>query len=148
MDHLTEMQILARVQGRLTPDDAGPVEAHLQVCTACRERVAAQNHLWQQLETWGVPPVSADLAERVLDALPAPATHRLPRVGWMRPLRAAAAILLAIGLGHVAGRLTWKPASSPPAPDEAAVAQSLHLDDAGTADILLAALEAPEGVQP
>jgi hypothetical protein len=65
----------------------------------------------------------------------------------MRSMRVAAALVLAAGLGHAAGRLAWRTETQPP-PDPAAAAAALHLDDTDTAETLLAVLDAPEGAQP
>ncbi|HVT80195.1 MAG TPA: hypothetical protein VHM90_06015, partial [Phycisphaerae bacterium] len=103
--------------------------------------------VWNALGTWNPPQVPKDLEARILQSLPDHADRQVPKRHWRRYLQVAAALALAIGLGHLAGRLTWRPPAPEPA-SETAAAESLHLDDANSADILLAAVDSPEGDQP
>ncbi len=143
MDHLTDRQLLALVQGELVPEEAQT--AHIQDCATCQQRLAALKSVWGHLGAWSPPPPPQDLETRLLAALPVrPPVHQGQ---WLRSLRVAAALLLAAGIGHAAGRLAWRPAVANPADADAAAA-ALHLDDFSTATTLLAAIDAPEGVQP
>jgi anti-sigma factor RsiW len=144
MNHASDRQLLAHLQEALSADDEQALAAHLRDCGACRQRLAELGGVWRLLGSWKAPGVPGDLRERILTALPAqPATPKAS--GWRRPLRVAAALALAAGIGHVAGRFTWEPAAPPP--NEEAAAASLHLDEPTTARLLLAALDAPEGGQ-
>jgi anti-sigma factor RsiW len=145
MAHVMDRQLQAHLQGRLAADEEGVVAAHLRECADCRQRLAALEGIWGQLGTWTAPAVPGYLEGRILDALPPqPAAQKSHQ--WLRSMRVAAALLVAAGMGHAAGRLAWKPATTP-APNAEAVAEALHLDDPTTATMLLAALDAPDGGQ-
>ena len=146
MDHLTDSQLLAHSQSVVAPEEAPAIAAHLRDCAECQQRLAALESVWGHLGMWTAPPPPQDLEARILAALPAQAVAPKSH-GWMRSMRVAAALLLAAGIGHAAGRFAWRPAVETPADADAAAA-ALHLDDASTATTLLAALDAPEGVQP
>ena len=147
MDHLTERQMQDHVRGTLAPDEALSFRAHLEGCGDCRQRLAAFEALWGQLGTWAVPAVPSDFDARVVAGLPTQEKAR-KRLAWRGSLRVAAALVLAAGMGHALGRLTWKPLPPPPAGDANAAAAALHLDDGATAETLLAALEMPEEARP
>ena len=144
MDHPSDSQLVEHVQsGSAT---GSPVDEHLRTCGDCQQRLAAMEALWTQLGHWQVPPAPAGLESRILAALPGPRAAARPQY-LFKSLRVAAALLLAAGIGHAAGRMAWRPAVDAPA-DETAAASALHLDDGSTAEALLAALDTPEGVQP
>lgn len=147
MDHLTERQLQGHVQGTLAPDEALSFRAHLEGCGDCRQRLADFDALWGQLGAWAVPVGGGDLDARILASLP-PQEIARSHVAWRGSLRVAAALLVAAGVGHAVGRLTWKPLPPPSGGDANAVAAALHLNDGATAETLLAALEAPEGARP
>jgi anti-sigma factor RsiW len=146
MVHVTDRQLQARLQGTLAVDEEQALGAHLRECSGCQQRLTALQAAWKPLGMWAAPSVPPDLQLKIMAALPAqPATQRSHP--WWRSLRVAAALLLAAGIGHGAGRMLWRPPMTTP-PDAEAVAESLHLDDPTTATMLLAALDAPEGGQP
>jgi anti-sigma factor RsiW len=107
MDHVADIVLLEFVAGRLPPPEREAVAAHLRACPACRERAEQTGRLWEALGAWEVPGKGPDLGPRVLDAArreslaPAPRKHLRAAVG------VAASVALAVGLGHLAGRLTW-----------------------------------------
>jgi hypothetical protein len=90
---------------RLSPQDDAALLAHAEHCLDCRETLAAQESLFRGMGTLTRRTVSPELAPRVLAefnvaaptiALPPPV--RTPRK-WLPMLAAAAAILLAVGVG-------------------------------------------------
>lgn len=146
MNHVPDSQLLAHLQGRLAPPDAAQLLAHLRQCVPCQQRLTALESVWGHLATWTPAPPPLDLESRILASLPGrPAVEK--GSAWLGSLRVAAALLLAAGIGHAVGRMAWRPADSPPVDAEAATA-ALHLDDESSAQTLLAALDAPEGVHP
>jgi hypothetical protein len=146
MDHLTDSQLQAHLQGEPGADEAQALAAHVRDCADCRQRLAALESVWGQLGTWTTPAPAPDLEARILAGLPARTAEPKGR-GWVRSMRVAAALVLAAGIGHAAGRLAWRPAADN-SPDAEAAAAALHLDDPSTATMLLAALDAPEGGKP
>ena len=109
---------------KLDPGTAAILEDHIGICPACREFAEGQRAVWQALDTWEAPPVSADFDRRLYQRID-------QSVSWwdrmMRPVRpvfhhglpitAAAAVLI------VAGVLLERPSGVAPAmrPDSAQV---------------------------
>lgn len=85
------------VDGELPPADARAVEAHLQVCAACRDEHLALTTLWAQVESAASPvpalTVWPDLAGRMSRRRPRPASP------WLRGGLAAAALCAGVLLG-------------------------------------------------
>jgi anti-sigma factor RsiW len=90
---------------RLRPD----LQAHLQTCDLCRAAHAEFSALRDLLGEWTVDVPSRDLLAAIEGRLDA------PRPVFLRPQwravakisRIAAAVLIGVGLGHLAGRLSW-----------------------------------------
>jgi predicted anti-sigma-YlaC factor YlaD len=78
----------------LGPYDAAKLEEHLDICPACRERMAERRLLHEAFTT--LPPfeVPEDFARSVMEKLPEPAEAK---GGWVVPLAAATASLV-VGL--------------------------------------------------
>ena len=134
MEHLKDIELMEWAAGRAPAEERAAAEAHLAACPECQGRLDAARQTWQVLGQWQVT-AGRDLADSVLDA--AGRQTQLPPVPvWRRVaspvLRAAAAILLAAGIGHAAGRWAWpRLAGSPPIvaeADELAAAKALSLD--------------------
>jgi len=45
---------------KLSSNAAAEFERHMRVCSDCRSRVESQQQVWQALDAWEAPPVSAD----------------------------------------------------------------------------------------
>jgi len=50
---------------RLNPEAAAILEAHMELCPACREFRDGQRALWEALDQWDARPVSADFDRRL-----------------------------------------------------------------------------------
>ncbi|MBK9118470.1 MAG: zf-HC2 domain-containing protein [Phycisphaerales bacterium] len=103
MEHLSESDIIRFVAGELDPVRSAAVRAHLSACAACGNRCRAQNELWATLGAWQPPvPVATSTCpvERALRIRPSLISMH-PTAAW----RAAAALLIGIGLGH--GTAWW-----------------------------------------
>jgi len=128
MNHPTELELIEWTAGRLEPERAQAVRAHVAVCEACARTAATQRDTRDALGDWTVTPPARDLwpaVEAQLEGTAAPA--RAGRPSWPRTaVRAAAAILLAAAVGHVAGRWVRSRVGKPPV--EAAFVESLHLE--------------------
>ncbi|MCK4660577.1 MAG: zf-HC2 domain-containing protein [Phycisphaerae bacterium] len=107
--------ILRLLSGELEPDGQREFREHLETCPVCRSAYEGLQASWDVLGGWRVDLSAIDLTERVL----ADADVQDRRLGqpirlaayWTVPLRVAASILLAVGLGVGAGNLvpTIKP---------------------------------------
>ena len=128
MNHPTELELVEWTAGRLEPERAEAVRAHVADCEACARTASAQRDTWDALGDWTVTPPACDLwpaVEARLEGTSAPA--RAVGRGWFRTVfRAAAAILLAAAVGHVAGRWVRSRVGEPPV--EVAFVESLHLE--------------------
>jgi len=151
MDHVTEIELIEHLGGHLPRERREAVEDHLAACDACRGRAEQLTETWGLLGEWAEPTRRRDLRRGVLDA----ASRR--RSVWPAPwaipaLRAAAVVLLAVGVGYAAGRWS-RPCASAEAVEEGQVAAQLYLGafDAGTpaglAESLLAGLPADGEVE-
>ncbi|MBM4037181.1 MAG: hypothetical protein FJ290_01590 [Planctomycetes bacterium] len=131
MSHLREAELVELAAGRLEPPARSAAEAHVGGCAECRARLDAAHRAWQALGSWEVT-AGHDLADAIVEV--AGRQAQVPAVpAWRRAigpvLRAAAAVVLAAGIGHVAGR--WavpSRVSLPPVADERAAAEALSLD--------------------
>lgn len=145
MKHPSDVQLLDHVARRLPRSESEGIAAHLGACAACQARLASLKAVWEPLGLWSPTLPASDVRESVLARL-STAEQATPRVFPWSAIRVAAAILIAISVGHLAGRLTWRSAPTVASPaDEAAAASALQLDvlDNSVANSLVALLDAP-----
>ena len=137
--HLEDHQITAAVAGLEIDPGA---EQHLASCLSCRQRVAAMEELidGRRRELVAEAPDWERQRQEILLQLPEPhAAERFRRKRWVRPLLAAAAVLLmAIGV-----RVLWVPGTPvvPAVDGEIAVEDILAEVDAVLADEYLPGFE-------
>jgi hypothetical protein len=125
------------ISGELAGPDEGDIRRHLQACQVCRSAYTALQETWEQLGQWPADATDIDLTERIMSEADS-ANQPIPHVYWpltqqYGPLRAAASIVLALGLGVTAGLLMPKviwPSKSPEPRiiDGGQVAESLGLN--------------------
>ena len=110
-------------------DDA-PVRAHLEACQECRRRYGEIRAVYDALGSWEVGAASADLWPAIEQRFGRPQSSlRRPIYTWAIPLtRAAAAVLIGLGLGHGVAR-RWGPASPAVTPEtkEVDAVLALHI---------------------
>lgn len=75
--HLSEIDLNEFLDGELTPLDAQRVEAHLESCAECREKMRELMEVFDALESVGERALEVDLSGRIMDRL-------LPRWNWPR----------------------------------------------------------------
>jgi anti-sigma factor RsiW len=108
------------------------LEGHIRSCAGCREFVARQRAVWNALDGWEAPPVSADFDRRLYGRIQ-------EQVSWwdlvrrpLRPvlLRRGLPIAVTAGLVIVAGLLFQGPAElpAPTAPKSAKVMEGVSAD--------------------
>jgi len=139
----TETNLLCLVSGELSGQRRQIVVDHVNQCAVCARRVQELRDLWAVMGSWQPDVAGHEVAESVLrrvarEAGSQPTQWRQPW-RWPVPLRAAASILLAVGIGWGAGRTM--PASAPsrlitlPEPLEPVtaelVAREMSLDELG-----------------
>ena len=109
MRHVREADLLAFASGELSDARHREIEAHVSACAACRRARAETASVQDLLGEWDVDAADRDAWPAIERRLGAAASARVPR-RWhvvARMSRIAAAVMLGIGLGHAAGRLTW-----------------------------------------
>jgi len=134
MDHLRDIELIEWAAGWVSVEERAEAEAHLATCLDCQGRLDAVRQTWRTLGQWQLA-AGRDLAAGILEAA-GRQTQLLPVPTWRRVaslvLRAAAAIVLAAGIGHAAGRWAWpRSTGSPPIvakADERAASEALSLD--------------------
>jgi anti-sigma factor RsiW len=111
----------ARLDGRIDPDEARALEAHLSGCAACRGLLARWEAATRALRASGPTPVPPFLAERAFHAAmraerPAPGAWFLPaarKVALAGALAAAAVWVAAVATGAARGRAPADPGQDP-----------------------------------
>lgn len=106
--HPEPAEIAALDADLLTPDEGAALRDHLAACAACAAVLADLQTLSSELHAVPSPPLPEDVAARIDAALMAEAaasatvsreTRPLRRARWPRMVLAAAAALVAVGLG-------------------------------------------------
>ncbi|HUW82625.1 MAG TPA: zf-HC2 domain-containing protein [Phycisphaerae bacterium] len=135
MPHVTDSELIKHVAGELPQPQRARVDEHVAACRPCRDRQREISQTWEVLGDWQVEPLATDLADAVQGTASRQhqaATNRPAR--WQRRasvlLRAAAAILVAVALGHLAGRWTA------PSPSDTASAGADRLARSTDADVV------------
>jgi anti-sigma factor RsiW len=105
--------ILRLLSGELLPDAAGEFQAHLKACATCMSAYEDLQSTWGALGDWRLDVSGIDLTDRVLADAEAAARSPVRATRWTAPLRAAASVILAVGLGIGAGRLVPQDEASP-----------------------------------
>jgi hypothetical protein len=118
--HLDYDVLADLAEGLLEDDEAASVNAHLETCADCRELSADLADVSRILAEAPMPPMPAELAERIDTALAAESMHtatvasleqRRGRRHW-RILSAAAAAAVVLGGGATVGKIALDGASS------------------------------------
>ncbi|NDU73364.1 hypothetical protein GWI34_12055 [Actinomadura sp. DSM 109109] len=118
--HLDYDVLADLAEGLLEDDEAASVNAHLETCADCRDLSADLADVSRILAEAPVPPMPAELAERIDTALAAESMHtatvaslehRRGRRHW-RILSAAAATVVVLGGGATVGKIAMDGASS------------------------------------
>jgi len=122
--------LLAYSAGTLETESAVRVQRHLESCSACRQFVKNQAAVWEALDSWEAPPVSADFDRRLYQRID-------QQVSWwdmlLRPLRPmflhrGLPIAAAAGMLIAAGVFLDRQAVVPAAPQQSAQVEPLQAD--------------------
>jgi len=104
---------------------------HLETCSACREFVARQQAVWQSLDAWEPPAITADFDQRLFRRIEQKEGWRRRYLNASRPLlvRQWVSLAAAACLIVVAAWVSLRPAGVPPLPQgQAAQLESLQPD--------------------
>lgn len=114
MSHPSELDLIELAAEHLPEQARRQTEAHLTECETCRRLAAEIAAVHSGLAAWTPQADSPDAWPKIEHLLSAPRPI-LVHPAWRRAswaIRVAAALLIGIGLGHVAGRLT-RPLAAP-----------------------------------
>ena len=112
MEHIDDINLFDYVSGRLPEAEAGPLRQHMAGCPACEKRYQDVVDVWDSLGRWQVDSSGHQIADRI-EALAAenesarrksPARIHSFMRSFTASLRVAAAVLVAMGAGHLLGR--------------------------------------------
>ena len=114
MKHISESELLDYAAGKLPGSESEQVRRHIAECVDCEKRHKQTLATWELLGTWRVDPSAHQVADRVESLARQQEAHgrselkaSIPlRRSLLPALRIAAAVLIAIGGGHLLGRLT------------------------------------------
>jgi anti-sigma factor RsiW len=98
---LRDAQLIRFVAGELSSEERAECLRHLETCARCRQRREAQQQAWEMLGQWGVDLPSGEFTvdvDRPIGRIE-PVLAGSHRHSW----RMAAAVVLAVGAGVVAG---------------------------------------------
>ena len=149
MNHPTERQLMEHVTRRLDPAEAEPLQVHLLGCAGCRIRAEKLAALQPVLGEWETSAGAQDFAPAILAAVDRDA--RAQKRPWDYA-RVAAAVVLALGLGHVAARSLRTAPADLPRVDVATASETVGLDslagnDSADLDFVLQLAQVEGGLQ-
>jgi|SRR5579883_1767412 anti-sigma factor RsiW len=98
--------LVAYSSGLLESEQTPMLAAHVEMCPACQKFVDHQRTVWDTLDVWQAPPVSADFNRRLYQKLEQPSSwferlmHSLQWSGLRQaiPIAASAGVILMAGL--------------------------------------------------
>jgi anti-sigma factor RsiW len=119
MEHINDIELQEYVSGTLPETKAQQVRRHIDGCDACKGRYQDAVDLWNALGQWRVDSSGHEIADRIETlAAETPSNRRAGRAKIIQftrsiptALRVAAAIILAIGGGHLLGKYGQSPST-------------------------------------
>jgi len=133
MNHPRELDLIELAAGHLPEQARRQTEEHLATCETCHRLASEIAAVHCRLGAWAPPAGSRDAWTDIEQALSTPRPLR-SRPIWQRAswaVRVAAALLIGVGMGHIAGRLTLPPDQVGPLADaeaaDVAAAEELSL---------------------
>ncbi|MBN2314449.1 MAG: hypothetical protein JXM79_11000 [Sedimentisphaerales bacterium] len=120
MEHINDIELQEFVSGNLPDAKAEQIRSHIAECDVCESRYQDAVGLWNALGQWDVDPSGHEIADRIEGfAAEKQSNRRVGRVKIVQflqsiptALRVAAAILLAIGGGHLLGKYGQSPSTT------------------------------------
>jgi len=114
MKHISEIKLLDYLAGRLAADESEPVRRHIAECSDCASRHQQSRQTWNTLGKWQVDSSAHQIADRIEVLANESERQRrserkilIPfRNSVLAAFRIAAAIILAVGGGHLLGRFS------------------------------------------
>jgi predicted anti-sigma-YlaC factor YlaD len=122
MDHVNDSQMLELLGEHLPETEHRQLMAHIDQCDRCREYWQQLSDSWNLLGDWDIDTTDVDLRARIMARVQQNTDIQWHQAGSL--LKVAASILIAVSVGHVAGRLYR--ANAPHTTDQQIV-QAMHL---------------------
>jgi len=112
MKHVNDIELIEYAAGNLTESRNGDVREHLAACEECSKRWREAANMWDALGQWSVDTADHDVADRITALVEKTDRDqkqhkklRVLRLGFLPVvLRAAASIIIAVGVGHRLGK--------------------------------------------
>lgn len=155
MEHISEIELIEYVAGRLIASRQEEVREHITACEECSGRWREAVETWNVLGQWNVDAGDRDVAGRIIaraeeaeSSRKQPRLPRILRVGLLRTaLRVAASIIIAIGVGHQLGRysVTGSMPSAPSSTNRPEYLAALGLEWSSELAWLMLEDESPNG---
>ncbi|KPK72936.1 MAG: hypothetical protein AMJ79_15450 [Phycisphaerae bacterium SM23_30] len=124
MEHISDINMLDMLGGHIDENKHRQLMHHIDDCPDCRRRWQEYRRTWQVLAEFDADVSHVDLVDRINSALSkTSAPSSFPFAGSL--LRIAASILLAVVIGHLAGKWSLQKSEEY---WQSAAAQSLHLE--------------------
>jgi anti-sigma factor RsiW len=127
--------LLAHASRKLDAERAAVLEQHMAHCPACREYAAAQFAVWDALDAWKAPEVSADFDRRLYQRIDQEVSWWDLLIRPFRPLFAARAVTVAAAACVLiaAGVLLQRPDGTAVIPAPSAQVEPMPADQAANA---------------
>lgn len=125
----TQSELLRLISGELAEDQADTLRSHVAHCPACTQSYQHLQSSWDALAAWRVDHGALDVFETVVQRAAESAGRVRPvrSAPWRSPMRLAASVMLAAGLGIGAGMLAPTSAWMAPSPSRERIAEALGL---------------------
>jgi hypothetical protein len=124
MEHVNDIKMLDMLGDHIAESDQQQFAGHIDQCDDCRQRWREFSQTWRMLEEFPADISRIDLVDRINSALTSPPES--DHLTIVKPLlRIAASVLLAVAVGHLAGKLSVQKS-----PDywQTSAARALHLE--------------------
>lgn len=125
MEHINDIELLEYISGELPEAKAQRLRRHVDECAECRKRYQDADDLWETLGQWDVDSSGHEIADRIETLAEKNKSYQrekhtkiIPFISSLKtPLRVAAAIIIAVGGGHLLGRYSVSQ-NTPDSPEE------------------------------
>ena len=105
MEHINDTQILDMLGGHIQADDQESLLAHIAQCPNCQQRLDELKQTWNDLGALEIDTSRIDLLSNLTSAIHYRSRH-INFLSIQGLTRIAASILLAVVIGHVAGKFS------------------------------------------
>ena len=105
MEHINDIMMIDLLGGHVQADEKESLLAHMAQCSNCQQRLNELRQTWDDLGALEIDTSGIDLLPKLTSAI----HHRSRHINFLSIqglTRIAASILLAVAIGHVAGKFS------------------------------------------